>query len=1176
MDKLYDPKHSFKMIKNGIAHLLIILLFINSSFAHESSGQEILDQRISIDFTNENLKSVLSKIEKSSKINFSFNPKEINLDQKVSIEAKNEKIRDIFIRLFTPLKISYELSGVKQVLLFKGGIGLINNTPQIQEIEKPQMASLTIKGLVKDQLDEPMIGVTVKLKGTTIGTITDAKGQYSIEVPSESSALIFSFVGYLPQEINVGNRTSINIIMTPEEKTLGEIVVVGYGTKEKVNLTGAVGVASGKVLQNRPISTVGEGLQGVIPNLNVTVRNGDPTAAVTFNIRGYESINGGSPLILVDGVPMDLNRINPNDIKSISVLKDAAAAAVYGARAAFGVVLVETKKGETGKITVTFGNQISRSTSIFNTDLETDPYQFVLAQNLASTRNGGTPTWDADFVAGTKAYSENPTTAPQWKVLGGVIRYYGQNNYQDRVLRDYSPSNQHDLSIAGGSDKARMYASIGYINKDGFFAIGNDKFKRYNILLKGDFKVNKWLSLDEKVVFNSQNSDKTHVYTQDVSVNSIIRVEPFRLIDFPDLPFYVTPGDRDTYAPYIGKYFTGLNALPYLQDGGRTTFTNNDLWFTQGITLTPVKGLKIRGDFSYNIFKRGYQDVANKVETVNSNLLDPNRTQFGYSGDDYIANEDSTTNYSVLNAYAEYTIPNLRNHSLSVMVGFNQEEGTNRLVRAQNRGLISTSVTDLSATTGTQQATGAKSQVALRGVFYRLNYDYKKKYLLELNGRYDGSSRFPQDSRFGFFPSFSGAWRVSNEDFMASTSHWLTNLKLRASYGTLGNQLLGRNYYPYISTLGAATSQFIFASTAAPTITPAGLVSPTLTWETVTSQNFGLDFTLFKGKLDASFDIYTRDTKNMLLDVSYPDILGTRAPKENGADLRTKGWELALTWRDKIGEDWSYDATFALSDWTAKITKYNNPSGNITSLINNTNNPNTNNYYVGQTLGEIWGFETVGIFQSEAEVTNAPIQTAIGNNWRPGDMQYRDLDGNGKIDNGNGTLSNPGDRKIIGNSNPRYTFGINTSVAYKNIRLTAFFQGIGKIDYLPSNTNYTWFYPFQSNYVEKFFMKESWSETNRDAYFPAPELLGKKNIQAQTRYLQNASYIRLKNITLSYDLPTKLLEKLKIGSVQVYATGMNLWEYSTIRKPLDPETIRTGNVEYPMQRITTLGFNVSF
>lgn len=526
---------------------------------------------------------------------------------------------------------------------------------EIEHENAPPVISVqTVSGTVIDEKNEPLVGASVVIKGTTNGTLTDASGQFSLTVPDVQSVLVIAFIGYQSQEVLIGNKTKINIILSQGDKALSEVVVVGYGTQKKVNLTGAVGVATAERLENRAISTVGEGLQGVIPNLNIVVRNGDPTASVDFNIRGYESINGGSPLILVDGVPMDLNRINPNDIKSISVLKDAAAAAVYGARAAFGVVLVETKKGESGKVSVTFGTQVSMSKSIFNTDLEKDPYQFVLAQNIASTRNGGAPLWDDDFVMGTKAYTENPTKANEYKVVNGVIRYYGNNNYQDRVLRDFSPSNQQDLTISGGSDKAQLYASVGYLNKAGFLTKGNDEFKRYNVLLKGDFKVNKWLSLDGKVVLNSQNNSKAHNYSLDVSVNSISRVEPFRLIDFPDLEYYLKPGDRETFSPYIGKYFTGLNIFPYLEDGGRTTFANNDLWLAQGITLTPFKGFKIRSDFSYNIYSRRYQDVANKVETVNSNLLDPNRTQFGYSGDDWIANESTNNNYSVFNAYAEY------------------------------------------------------------------------------------------------------------------------------------------------------------------------------------------------------------------------------------------------------------------------------------------------------------------------------------------------------------------------------------------------------------------------------------------------------------------------------------------------------------------------------------------
>lgn len=1015
---------------------------------------------------------------------------------------------------------------------------------------------------------EGLPGVSILVKGTNQGTTTDNTGKYTLKLPNNNATLVVSFIGYLKQEIAVGGRSTVDLALEVDTKALEEVVVVGYGVQEKVNLTGAVGTADSKRLMNRPIANAGEGLQGVIPNLNVNVRNGDPAAAVTFNIRGYESINGGAPLVLVDNVPMDLNRINPNDIESISVLKDASAAAVYGARAAFGVVLVTTKSGKSGKVTVNFGTQTSLAKPIFNMDVVTDPYEFVQARNAANIRTSGVPTYDADMVAGTKAYSENPTTAPQWKVVNGALRYYGFNNYQDQIMTDYAPTNQSDLSVSGGSDKSKFFVSLGYFSKDGYLkeSAKNEKFKRYNILVKADFKVNNWLSLDEKVVFNSENSDKPHFYNWDVNINTLARVPPIMPVQFPDLPFYVTQGDRDKYAPYIGKYFGGTNFFPYLKDGGRTTYTNNDIWLTQGVTLTPLKGLKIRSDFSYNIFNRMYQDVQSKIEIVDANLLAANLISNGFSGDDWIRTENNYNQYYVFNAFAEYKLPLPVNHNVTAMVGFNQERGQNRYSGAQARGLITPLVTDLNATTGVQQTFGSKSHVALRGVFYRLNYNFRERYLIELNGRYDGTSRFPQDSRFGFFPSFSAGWRISNENFMAGTSKWLDNLKLRASYGTLGNQLLGNNFYPYVSTMGIGQSPYIFGTGAIPIVTAAGLVSPSLTWETVVSKNIGLDFTMLKGRLDASFDLFTRDTKDMLMNVTYPAILGTNAPQQNAADLRTKGWELSATWRDRIKKDWSYDVTLALSDWTAEITKFNNPTGAI------------NNYRVGQQLGEIWGFETVGIFQTADDVAKAPKQTNIGNNWRAGDIQYADINGDGNITLGNNTVSNPGDRKIIGNSTPRYTFGINSGISYKNFRLGLFFQGIGKKDHWPTSDNWTWFFPFNAGHVEKYYITDTWREDNRDAYFPAAHIStnDKKNVQVQSRYLQSAAYIRLKNITFSYDLPQDILKKVGMGRAQVFATGMNLWEYTKMRKPLDPESIQSAAIEYPMQRIMTLGLNVSF
>lgn len=1022
---------------------------------------------------------------------------------------------------------------------------------------------------------EVLAGVSVLIKGTTQGTVTDNTGRYTLRLTNPNATIVASFIGYKRQELAVNGRTTLDIALESEMQSLDEVVVVGYGTQEKVNLTGAVGVAGRERLQNRPIASVGEGLQGVIPNLNVNVRNGDPAQPIVFNVRGYESINGGAPLVLVDNVPMDLNRVNPNDIESISVLKDASAAAVYGARAAFGVVLVTTKSGKSGKINVSVNNQVSLARPIFNMDVVTDPYEFVTARNAANIRTSGVPTYDADMVAGTKAYSENPATAPQWGVVNGTLRFYGNNDYQNQIMTRFAPTNQHDITVSGGSDKSRYLVSLGYFNKDGYLRQNNEKFKRYNLLAKADFTVNSWLGLDTKVIFNSQNSNKPHFYNWDVNINSLARVPPIMPIQFPDLPQYITPGDRDKYAPLIGKYFGGTNFFPYLLDGGRTTFTNNDVWLTQGATLTPAKGLKIRADFSYNIFNRIYKDVQSKVDIVETNLLAANPISNGFSGDDWIRNENNYNQYYVLNAYAEYALPKFGNHSVTAMVGFNQERGQFRYTGAQARGLITPLITDISATTGVQQTFGNSSHVALRGAFYRLNYNFKEKYLVEFNGRYDGTSRFPKDSRFGFFPSVSAGWRISNENFMKATTPWLDNLKLRASYGTLGNQTLLDNerrqiYYPYIATMGAALSPYMFSNAAIPIVRAPGLVSPSLTWETVISRNIGLDVTALKNRLDFSLDVYTRDTKDMLMDVSYPAILGTAAPKENAADLRTKGWELALTWRDRFARHWTYDVTLALSDWTATITKFNNPTGAL---------PNNNNiFYVGQKLGEIWGFETVGIFQTADAVAAAPRQTAIGANWRPGDIQYADLNGDGVINFGKNTLADPGDLKIIGNSNPRYSFGVNSSLGYKNFRLTVFVQGIGKVDHWPTSGNWTWFFPFNAGHVEKYYITDTWTETNRDAYFPAAHIStnDKKNLQVQSRYLQNAAYARLKNITLSYNLPGTVLQRVGIGSAQVFATGMNLWEFTRIRKPLDPESIQSGAIEYPMQRITTLGLNLTF
>lgn len=1038
-------------------------------------------------------------------------------------------------------------------------------------------AQKTVTGKVIDEGGLPLPGVSVIIKGTTTGTVTGIDGDFSLANVSNNATLVFSFVGMTPQEVQVGTQTTIDIKMLAEAIGLDEVVAIGYGTQKKANLTGAVGLATEERLENRPIVSAGQGLQGVIPNLNITFQNGDPTTSANFNVRGFESINGGSPLILVDGVPMDLERLNPSDIASVTVLKDAAAGAIYGARAAFGVILVETKKGKSGKMNVTLSTEQSLSKPIYLVDPVEDPYLFVTEWNKATMRTSGAPSYDDNYVEGTKKWSENPTDENAWGIYNGQLRFYGFNDYHNQLITDFAPQDKYDMTISGATDKATYYVSFGYLSKDGYIKNKekNEKYERYNVLMKADFKINNWLTLEEKVIFNSQVSDKPHFYNWDVNINTSARKNPIQPNYFPDLPYYLEPGDHDKFAQYIGMGFGSVSWFPYLEQGGRETFTTNDTWFTQGVTLDPVKGLRIKGDFSYRTYWRERQDVQSKVEVLRTqDLTQANLIDNGFSADDWILNQINRSQYYAFNTYAEYTVDQLTDHYIKAMVGFNQEWGLNSTVTAQARQLVTPLITDLNATVGPQNTSGGKNHLSLRGIFYRLNYSFRDKYLLEANGRYDGTSRFPTDSRFGFFPSVSLGWRVSKENFMAGTSTWLDNLKLRASYGELGNQQLN-SYYPYIATMGIGQSTYIMSgSNKTPYVSPAGLVSNNLTWETVVSKNVGIDLTMLKQRLDFSFDYYSRDTKDMLTNVTYPDLLGTSAPDANAADLRTQGWELSATWHDNIGKDWRYGINLALSDNEAKITKYDNPTGSL------------NEFYEGQVLGEIWGYVTEGIFQEDSEVAAHANQARLGANWRAGDIKYKDLNGDGAITPGSNTLADPGDRQIIGYSNPHFSYGINPDLSYKNWTLNIFFQGLFR-DYLPENGNWKAFYPYNAGHMEKYYITESWTEDNRDAYFAAATIgtNTKKNIQPQSRYVQNAAYIRLKNLTLNYNLPTELVSKIGLSSASVYFAGQNLWEYTKLHKPIDPEVEYNNNTglerndltqEYYFQRTYSLGIKVSF
>ncbi len=1120
-------------------------------------------QKITLDAKKYSLKEVFVAIQEQTDLSVVYNVRFLKHAKPVSISAKNMPLEAFLTKVLSDQSLTYDIRE-KTILI---GYSRKQSQSSLKPVVESTLQQRIITGNLTDEQGKPLAGATISIKGTIAKVASDADGDYRINVENDNTTLVFTVVGFEAAERVVGQQTVINVSLEPSISDLDEVVVVGFGTQKKVNLTGAIGTASAERLENRTITSAGQGLQGVIPGLNITFNSGDPNQGADFNIRGFESINGGSPLILVDGVPMNVEKINPNDIKSVSVLKDASSAAIYGARAAFGVILIDTKKGQMGKTIINFSTQTTLQKAIFpGYEPVRDGGTARQIQNEANRITSGRELLPKPVIDAALAYQDmkNPTTDDAWMYYGGYL-YPLENTYmKDLAMRDFAPQQQYDFSISGASEKANYYVSVGAINKDGFMRYGNENYKRYNVLSKIEFQVNNWLSLDQKISFSSVLNDLPHNYGDQWYYQSIAR-HFYSPHTFPDLTYYVEPGDHDKWAPYIGMGLDNRNPLPYLKKGGRDGKTDNDIWLTQGITIAPLKGLKIRGDFSYQYFWSDAEDVASQVDVLRGGTIGgfemvDDIVYKGQSANDWVESSFAKNTYYVLNTYAEYTMEDLGNHYIKALAGFNQEYGRTHGVTTRSTQLLSPLIPSLSATTGARTNSDSKNEIMLRGMFYRLNYSFKNKYLFEANGRYDGTSRFPTDSRFGFFPSVSLGWRVSEESFMDGTDSWLDNLKVRASYGQLGNQNVG-SYYPYISSMPSGTSTFLLDGGGSLTnyIAPGGLVSNTLTWESVNSQNIGVDFTLNK-KLDVEFDYFIRDTKDMLMRKSYPGTLGATAPSENAADLRNKGWELSVTWRDKVSSDLSYRVNLSLSDYQTEITKYANPTGAI------------GDYYVGKMVGEIWGYQTVGFFQTEEDLANSADQSRLGSSWRVGDIRYADLDGDGEISTGTNTLDDTGDRVRIGNSTPRYSFGINPSVKYKNFTLDIFAQGILKRDLYPSRGNFLRFFPFKTLSMEQWWIDDSWSPENTNAYFPLKQFAysDNKNTFEQTRYLQNAAYIRLKNVTLSYNIPVKFA-----ANVQVYLNGTNLWTVSGVYKTLDPEYSSDLTPRYMFQKSFTLGLNVT-
>ena len=1077
------------------------------------------------------------------------------------------------LRMTGVLCVAGTLQGVPSILA-----SVPNTIPSIAQ----QNDTYTLTGTVLDQNGIPVIGANVIEKGTTNGTVTDFDGNFSIQV-NKNSVLTVSFIGYVSQEVAVKGGNKLNITLKEDSQALDEVVVVGYGTQKKVNLTGAVEQVTSEVFDNRSVPNVTQALQGSIPNLNINITDGKPTRTASFNVRGTTSIGqGGDALVLIDGVEGDPSMLNPNDIASVSVLKDAASAAIYGARGTFGVVLITTKEPNKDKTSITYSGNFSLQRPATTPNFVTDGYEyashFYEAYNAwnnysADPKNiNKTQEFSLGWLDEFKRRKEAGITE-EWAIdpATGKYIYYGNTDYYGELYKKNTFAQDHNLSVSGNNGKLNYYVSGRFYGYDGLFKYNTDDYKTMNLRAKGSIQVFDWLKIENNMEFSNMDYHNPMNVGEGGSIWRNLADE-----GHPSSPIYNPDGTFTHSAAYtIGDFIYGKNGIDT---------RNRVLRNTTGFTASFLDNkMHVRGDFTFrNTDNSQTQRRVAVPYSTTEGVISYLSTKYND-----LQEYKTETNYVATNIYADYEDTFNEAHYFKGMIGYNYEQSTYNGLKVLRNGLLFEDSENINMALGDAITTsGEYNRWRVAGGFFRFNYAFKDRYLVEVNGRYDGSSKFPVDQQWAFFPSISGGWRLSEEAFWNVKPEVLSDIKIRASYGSLGNGNV--DPYSYMELLSIYTSDRVLNGlknkyTNAPGVMPDGL-----TWETATTTDVGADFGTLNGRLRFSGDYYIRKTTDMYtVGETLPDIFGATSPKGNYADMTTRGWEITLTWRDQFqlaDKPFNYEIRGTLSDYISTIDRYNNKDGKLSD------------YYAGQRVGEIWGYVTEGLFQSQEEIDNHADQTLIQSSSQrvtyPGDVKIKDLNGDGVIDYGQNTVDDHGDKTIIGNSLPRFSYSMNLSADWNNFFFSAFFQGVGRQHWYPSNECIFWGqYNRPYNNLPEWHLDNYWTEDNRDAYLPRYAGYNSSlKSTTQTRYLQNVAYIRLKNLQLGYNLPQTVTSKLRMQNARVYISAENLWCWSPLYKHTrdldvtningsDPDLTDGGSGDghsYPQMTSISLGVSLTF
>lgn len=1145
------------------------------------------NRSVTVHENNIRVSEFLQVLEKQTGYTFAYKTSDIDMSAAVTANADGEDILNVLRQALSSQNLNFTVSGTRIVISKR-------NASASAESER------RVSGKVLDAGNVPIFGAVV-MTGQSNGTMTDDNGAFTITMRPGENVLTVECLGYSTKRVSVtSSQDNLVVYLAEDAMNIEETVVVGYGVQKKINLTGAISTVETKALADRPSQDLGRMLQGAVPGLFVTTLGGDPEAGTKINIRGYNSINDGEPLVLIDGVEGDMSIVNPSDVESISVIKDASSAAIYGARASFGVVLITTKSGQAndGKPVVRYNGKVGFSAPTTSTDYETTGYWSVYINDYFYNNSFGrnwTRYTEEDMNQmwlrrnDKTENPERPWVLTEMRDGKESYIYYCNTDWYHEMFRDVNPFTQHNVSVNGGNKFAKYFFSAGYEHKEGVFQVRPEKFNKYNLRSKTDFTLTKWMSLSNNMSFYTTDYD----YPGNAGSNITFQYSGYHA--FASMPLQNPDGS------WVYKtIFTDSNvANGCHMELGQNTKQNHKYRYnfsnTAELSIRPIEGLDIRANFTYiatldKSWNRStpatYSKYPGVIET------DDNGRFWNRLMEEY-----NTTKYLTTNVYATYNRSFNEKHNMQIIAGYNYETRYIKKHSTEARNLASLYLSDyelvLPEENGQYNWTihGGQDEYAIQGFFARVNYDYKGKYLFEASARCDGTSRFVREHRYGCFPSASVGWKFSDEDFFAPVKKWWDIAKIRFSVGSLGNQQVKN--YAFVRTIENASTSYMFEgeNSKGGAVKASNPNASDFTWETTNHYNLGLDFTFFGNRLAFTGEAYIRETKGMLTSGEIlPEVYGAGSPLRNAANLCSYGYELVLEWKDAFalgGKPFSYSVKGTLSDYITKITKFKNP----TRLLGS--------YYEGMTIGEIWGYKTDGFFKTDEEaqayakqIDLSEVAAGLTDGWRAGDLKYLDIDKDhdGIINSGGYNVGSPGDKRIIGNTEPRWQYGITLSASWNGIDISTFIQGIGRINWYPGQEVRAFWNCYTQvplSFLPKNYMDNVWSEENPNAYFSRPRADLAKNggsylATVNDYYLQNIGYVRMRNLTLGYSLPDSVCKKAKMSNFRIYLSGENLWYWSPLRKAtkyLDPEMAYSNKqfgYGYPWQRTFVLGLDITF